>query len=140
MTMTLYNIFNDFVLSMPDISLKEVANNLHYIETAYELRKAITRTIVITPHLDQISVSTEHYNLLVPGSTELNISIHKAKATYNTIKFLTGRLNGMPLGLERDALELDYKNHIREYWAEHANSAKIADSMWKQLREYGYIS
>ena len=138
--MTIYGLFNNFVLCMPDISLQQVANNLEFIETAWNFRRLVAKAIVITPHLDQVSVTTEHFNSLVPGSTELENSIRKVKATYKTIQILTNNLNALPLGTERDEAELEYTIHIREYWKEHAKAAKIANSMWNQLIEYGYIS
>ena len=49
MIITIYDLFNNFVLCMPDISLKQVTYNLEFIETAWNFRRLVAKTIVITP-------------------------------------------------------------------------------------------
>lgn len=129
-----FELFNSFIVCMPDLSLQDLTNNLSQFESIFKARKTAVDTIKLLHEAKALNVSTEQMNHLVPGFSDLELSVRKARYMIKTIKGMRLIAKNLPSGPDRDNFEAAINLRAKDYANEMENSASTTSQILQQIK------
>ena len=129
-----FELFNSFIVCMPDLSLQDLTNNLSQFESIFKARKTAVDTIKLLHEAKALNVSTEQMNHLVPGFSDLELSVRKARYMIKTIKGMRLIAKNLPSGPDRDNFEAAINLRAKDYVKKLKNQVRKLGQFFKKKK------